>query len=137
MQLILEIKPHKSILNEQRAVDATLKLVKKMKMEKQVEYISFSKYICSRIHQFSPSSKIAYLDAKMTPDEIKAEGWTGLDYYYNAIKKNPEWIEQSKKNGISVNVWTVDKSEDLQYFIDKGVDYITTNNPVEALKLAK
>ena len=32
--------------------------------------------------------------------------------------------------GLKVNVWTVDSREDLQWCIDQGFDFITTNEPV-------
>ena len=31
---------------------------------------------------------------------------------------------------MKVNVWTVDRPEDMQWCIDSGVDLITTNQPV-------
>ncbi|MFC4672801.1 hypothetical protein [Dysgonomonas termitidis] len=34
-----------------------------------------------------------------------------------------------------MNVWIVDRDEDLKYFIGLGVDYITTNNPERLLEL--
>ena len=36
---------------------------------------------------------------------------------------------------MTVNVWTVNKEEDLRWVIENGVDYITTDNPVLAKKL--
>ncbi len=32
---------------------------------------------------------------------------------------------------MKVNVWTVNKEEDMQAMLDLGADFITTNNPVE------
>ncbi len=51
------------------------------------------------------------------------------------MKKNPKWIDEAHKLGLTVNVWTVNKTEDLKWVIDHNVDYITTDNPVEALSL--
>ena len=36
---------------------------------------------------------------------------------------------------MKVNVWTVNNTEDIQYFIDLGVDFITTDNPLETIEL--
>ena len=33
--------------------------------------------------------------------------------------------------GLKGNVWTFNKAEDMQAMLDLGVDFITTNNPVE------
>ena len=51
------------------------------------------------------------------------------------IRKHPEWIKQAHDLGLEVNVWTVDKEEDMKYFLEQGVDYLTTNHPEQALKL--
>ena len=42
---------------------------------------------------------------------------------------NPQWIEEAHELGMIVNVWTVDKEEDIRRLIDLGVDQITTNTP--------
>ena len=44
---------------------------------------------------------------------------------------HPEWVKQAHDLGLKVNVWTVNKEEDMQAMLDLGVDFITTNNPVE------
>lgn len=48
---------------------------------------------------------------------------------------HPEWIKEAHDNGMSVNVWTVNKTADLKKFIDLGVDAITTNEPLRLRKL--
>ena len=69
-QLILEIKPHKSTENENRAVETIVNMVKSMGIENQVEYISFSMNICRQLVKKSPDSQIAYLMSDMSPVEI-------------------------------------------------------------------
>ena len=51
------------------------------------------------------------------------------------MKKNPHWIEECHKLGLTVNVWTVNKPEDMQWCVDHKVDYITTDDPVETAKV--
>ena len=53
------------------------------------------------------------------------------------MKANPQWIDEAHLLGLTVNVWTVNKAEDLQYFIDHKADYITTNEPVLLLEMLK
>ena len=69
--------------------------------------------------------------------EIKGLGLTGIDYSMRVLRKHPEWVEQAKKLGLEVNVWTVDEEEDMRYFIDLGVDYITTDYPERLQALLK
>ena len=51
------------------------------------------------------------------------------------LKNHPEWVEQAHKQGVEVNVWTANTEEDMKYFIDLGVDYITTDHPDQLIKL--
>ena len=62
---------------------------------------------------------------------IKKLGLAGIDYSMKVLRKNPEWVKQAHDLGLKVNVWTVNKEEDMQAMLDLGVDFITTNNPVE------
>lgn len=137
MKLILEIKPHKNKINEDRAVKAVTDIVREMKMGKQVEYISFSKNICCQLRSIDKKASIAYLKGDLSPIEVKELGCSGIDYLFSVLNKNAEWIKEAKDNNLTINVWTVNKEEDINDFISKGVDFITTNNPVKALELTK
>lgn len=53
------------------------------------------------------------------------------------IKKHPEWIKEAHDLGLKVNVWTVDKAEDMKWLIDQKVDFITTNEPTVAQEILK
>lgn len=62
-------------------------------------------------------------------------GLAGLDYSIKVLKQHPEWIKEAHQLGLEVNVWTVDKKEDMLFFINLEVDYITTNYPELLQKL--
>ena len=64
-------------------------------------------------------------------------GAAGLDYHMGVIKKHPEWIKEAHDLGLKVNVWTVDKAEDMKWLIDQKVDFITTNEPTVAQEILK
>ena len=134
-QLILEIKKHKTEANEDRCLEAVLKMVKKMGMERQVEYISFSKHVCDQLVKLAPGAKISYLNGELSPMEAKQAGYTGIDYKDKVFDKHPEWIVEAKRLGLVTNVWTVNKKEEIKHFFDEGVDFVTTNEPVEAKTL--
>lgn len=134
-QLILEIKPHGNKETEDKAVTAILALVHQYKAEKIVEYISFSGNICKELVRLSPGVKIAYLKGEIAPKELKDMGFTGLDYHYKIIEQHPDWIKAAQDLGLSVNVWTVNDPVIVQTLIQQGVDYITTDKPVEMAAL--
>ena len=43
---------------------------------------------------------------------------------YSITKEN---VEEFHRNGMKVNVWTVNKLENAEWLEEIGVDYITTN----------
>ena len=136
-QLILEIKPHRTEEAENEAVRIIVDKVKKMRMEKQVEYISFSMNICEQLVKLSPDSEIAYLKSDVAPKDLKAKGINGIDYYIKVLAEKPEWIAEAHQLGMKVNVWTVNDMEMVQKMIDQQVDYITTDYPLETEKLIR
>ena len=135
IQLILEIKSHKSKEVEDKMVADIVKMVKKMGLEKQVEYIAFSLNVCEQLAKLTPESEIAYLNGDVTPAELKKKGINGIDYHYNVIEKHPEWVKEAHDLGMKVNVWTVNKEDMMKKLIDRKVDYITTDQPLETKKL--
>ena len=135
IQLILEIKPHKTKAQEDKAAAICVNLVKEYGLEKQVEYISFSMNICEQLVKLTPDSEIAYLEGDIAPKDIKAKGLTGIDYPYQVFEKHPEWVKEAHELGMKVNAWTVNKIKDMQKLIDLKVDYLTTNQPLEAKEL--
>lgn len=137
IQLILEIKPHKTKEQEDQIAETTVKMVKEYGLEKQVEYISFSMNICEQLTKLTPNSAIAYLKSDVAPKELKAKGINGIDYHYKAIEKHPEWVNEAHELDMKVNVWTVNNLKDIQKMIDLKVDYITTDQPLEVTDLIK
>lgn len=130
-QLILEIKPHKRVVNEDKAVATILYLVQKYQMEDQVEYISFSMNICKELIRRAPSAQVSYLRGEVSPADLKVLGFSGLDYHYKVFDKHPEWIQEAKDAGLTINVWTVDDPAVMELFVAKNVDFITTDKPVQ------
>ena len=128
VKLILEIKNYE-------ATDGCVALVKEMKMENQVEWIAFSYDACKRVKKLLPDAIVQYLNGDKSPSEVLKDGIVAIDYSSSALKKHPEWILEAHKNGMFVNVWTV--NSDFQYWIDLGVDVITTNESDALLTLLK
>ena len=135
IQLILEIKSHKSKEVEDKMAADIVKMVRKMGLQKQVEYIAFSLNICEQLAKLTPESEIAYLNGNLPPAELKKKGINGIDYNQKVLEKHPEWVEEAHRLGMKVNVWTVNKEDMMRKFIDMKVDYITTDYPLETQKL--
>ena len=135
-KLIIEIKDQPTPQLETEIVEKTVALVAKYGLQNEVEYIAFRPFVCWEIARLAPvGTKIAYLNGNYAPAYCKSMGCQGIDYKYTVLKKQKNWIKQAHKLGMYVNVWTVNKEEDIRWAIQSGVDYITTDDPVLVQKL--
>lgn len=132
---VIEIKNHPTPEREKQITKMIVDLVKEMGVENQVDYIAFSKVVCDELVKLAPNNEIAYLNGELTPAECKQRGYTGIDYSVKVLRAHPEWVKQAQDLGMKVNVWTANKTEDIQYFIDLGVDFITTDDPLQTIEL--
>lgn len=128
-KLIVEIKNHATSARETQVVEAVLAAVEKADMKEQVEYIAFSLHVCKEIVRLDPDAKVAYLNGDLSPAELKALGITGLDYQKSKMTSNPSWLRDARSLGVTVNVWTINNADDMQWAVNKGVDYVTTDYP--------
>jgi len=139
--LVVEVKP--SLVDKTqgvRAAEKAVALVKRLKVQGFVAYISFDYAIMKRIHELDPTATTQYLTGDKTPAELKADGISGADYHISVYRKNPEWISQFKENRMVLNAWTVNTAEDMDWLLAQGFDFITTDQPellLERVKLFK
>lgn len=129
-RLVVEVKP--SVVDKAqgvRAAEKTVGLIKKLKVQGYVVYISFDYAIMKRIHELDPAAVTQYLTGDKTPAELKADGISGADYHISVYRKNPEWITQLKEHGMITNAWTVNTAEDMDWLLAQGFDFITTDQP--------
>ncbi len=132
MKLILEVKEHIQKSDEDRCVDAVLRLVEESGLKDRVEYISFSKHACDYLVAKAPDSKVSYLNGDLTPEEAKKAGYAGIDYEDKVFNENPDWIAKAKELGLVTNVWTVNNLHEIKRFFHLGMDFVTTNQPEKA-----
>ena len=126
-RLILEMKSLSDLKREDLAAEKIVKALRKYNLLDRTDIIAFSINACLAFKKLMPDGRIFYLNGDLAPRSIKKLGLTGIDYSMSVLRKNPKWVEQAHKEGLEVNVWTVDTEEDMRYFIDLGVDYITTD----------
>lgn len=129
VKLIVEIKPIDSEARENEVTEKTVALIKKMKLESQCEFISFSLNICKQIKKLAPDFKVLYLRGELSPQQIKEAGLDGLDYHYSVFEKNPTWISEAKALGLITNSWTVNDLDVYLKLKSQGLDFVTTNTP--------
>ena len=136
-RLILEMKSLSDLKREDLAAEKIVKALRKYNLLDRTDIIAFSINACLAFKKLLPDGRIFYLNGDLAPRSIKKLGLTGIDYSMSVLRKNPKWVEQAHKEGLEVNGWTVDTEEDMRYFIDLGVDYITTDYPERLQALLK
>lgn len=133
VKLILEIKTHKDEETDMRAAQVCHDAVKARNMQGQVEYIAFSYDICRKLASLDPDAMVQYLNGDKSPSVLFNDGIKGIDYAHGTLSEKV--INEAKSLGMTVNVWTVNTKAVMLDFINKGVDFITTDDPVMALDL--
>jgi glycerophosphoryl diester phosphodiesterase len=134
--LILEIKSS-GISNERtlELTDSIISIVHRMKAQAWVEYISFSYDALKRVHKLDPAAKTSYLSGDKTVNEVKADNITGIDYSFYSYMSDPNLVHSANSLGLTTNVWTVNTKDEFKTYLDKGVDYITTDEPESLLQV--
>lgn len=129
-RLILELKHHSTAERETAAVQRIVAMAERFGLSERMEYISFSLHACREFVRLAPAgTPVLYLSGDLSPAELHAMGITGIDYHHSVIKTHPEWVEQAHALGMTVNVWTVNDADTMQWLISLHVDLITTNAP--------
>lgn len=130
--LVLELKKHSSKEIEDRAVELIVRKLREHKLfrKNRVMFISFSLNICRQFAALAPGFTVQYLDSDIRPLQVRQAGVNGIDTKYKNVLKDPSIIEEARNNSLSINVWTVNKDQDMKELIELGVDQITTDNPL-------
>lgn len=129
-RLIFELKPHEDKVLEAKAAIDGIRMVAAMGLNDRVEYITFSAEALELLLKYVPEgTPVYYLNGEKDPQELHRMGAAGMDYNLSILKKYPEWIKECHDLGMKVNVWTVNKAEDMEWCIEQGIDFITTNEP--------
>jgi glycerophosphoryl diester phosphodiesterase len=128
-RLFLEIKASSTVERTVISAEKIAKFVNEIGAQPWIFYISFDYEAIKRIKQLYPSSVVAYLGGNISPEQLKKDRITGLDYNHSAFKKDSSMIKDAQELGLSLNVWTVNSPDDMDLFLNQNVDYITTDEP--------
>lgn len=128
--LFLEVKS--SGISQERSLavaDSAVRMVHALKAQAWVKYISFNYGVLQRIRQLDPAANTAYLSGDKKVNELAADKVSGLDYPFYSFHTDNKLAQDAHRLGLSVNVWTVDKKEEMEFLLNCGADMITTNEP--------
>ena len=130
--LVIELKKQKDLDREDILWKKTVQALKAHKLynPRRVIFISFSKHLSQLIAAEAPQFVNQYLNGDFSPEEVAGARINGIDYNQKVLGTFPEYVTESHRLGMTVNVWTVDKDILMQSFLQMGVDQITTNEPL-------
>ena len=63
------------------------------------------------------------------------ENFTGINVDKKLLLQQPEIIKIAHESGLKVYSWTIDETQDAIELILKGIDLITTNRPLDLIKI--
>jgi len=136
--LICEIKAAiKDKEQDYLATIETLSLAKKLKIEKRIVYISFSKDILSWIKEKQPTATVLYLESDLSIYAVVQNKFDGINLHYTSFKNNSQLSATAKNAGLKIGSWTVNELSDLAILQAQGVEWITTNQPLQFQKQLK
>lgn len=140
ISLVLEFKKQSTIERNRKMVSDAMALVKKMGMEKQVEYTTFSETICRLIHEINPNAKVLWISTGVHVKDAayaKSKGYNGISYDLNAWLNRPEVAKQAVELGVETTLWMANDFEVINWAISHKIDYISTDYPVKAVEYMK
>ncbi len=115
-----------------------LSLVRLNHMEERTRFLSFNPQSIRKIKQLDASVSTVYLISNPERDPVQAALDIPADEvgirYPHATKA---MVEEARRRGVLLSVWTVDNEEDMRRMVELGVDRITTNYPDRVLQLLK
>ena len=135
--LVYELKPHSCDEVEDRFVGLAIENLKQNGLydPERVMFISFSLYICEKIAKEHPQFTVQFLGSSKNPDELAERGINGVDYNHMVFTINKKWYKMARKNGMSVNAWTVNEGPAMKRILKMGADQLTTDFPLKAREL--
>jgi glycerophosphoryl diester phosphodiesterase len=135
-KLVLEIKS--SLISKEHDLELTRKCVdtvKDLEAEHWVEYIAFDYELLKYVLTLDSSARVYYLGGNVAPKQLKQDGFYGFDYNYNVLKQKPQWIKEAKDLCLLTHSWTVNDAESMNWLLDQGIDFISTDTPEELFEL--
>ena len=136
-RLFFEVKPVDNRAMVDYVAAEVLKAVNNYNLRDAVVFISFDLDVCMSLVRADRTLSVAYLGSDMMPRSLHARGIRGIDYHYEQLLKNPQWIEEAHRLGMTVNAWTVNDLEVARKLRGLQVDLLTTDLPLDMQSLVE
>lgn len=121
----------KTGINEYPGIEkAVLDLIDEFGLEDRIIISSFNHYSVMRAKAVNPNIKCGFLAASWIYDFGEYTKTRSVECVHPLyLSLNEESVAEIKKNGIAINTWTVNKSEDVEKLYKLGIDAVIGNFP--------
>lgn len=113
------------------------KIVREMGMQDKIIYSSFNHYSVQRMKEIVPDARTAYLYSDVILDVAEYAKRTKVDGLHPAVYhvKMADFLEEYRKSGLQVRVWTVNEETDMRELMEADVTAVITNYPDVAVRI--
>lgn len=138
-KLIVDVK---TMISDEYSLHLSKEIVKAINEKGAMEWCEFlgSNIAALQYLKKATGRRVQYLGKwreelpDMYPDAVRANGLEAVDYQNIFYFAHPEWIKTFKKRKVYLNAWTINREEDMDWFIKKKFDAITTDYPAKLLR---
>jgi glycerophosphoryl diester phosphodiesterase len=133
-QLFCELKNYElSAARKKVFITKSLALVNQLKAQQLMVYSSFDYDLLKQVRALNTVANVQYLGGDISPEQLKLDNITGACYNFSIYEAHPEWIDKAKKNSITLNVWTVNDVNRINFYLKNNFESIVTDEPELAL----
>lgn len=138
-KLVVDVKTSADDAYSIRLSNEILRVIEQMGAMEWCEFLGSNVAAVQHIQQKS-GRRSAYLGKwrqelpEMHPDVVQKNGITAVDYQNIFYFAHPDWIKTFKKRKVHLNAWTVNKEEEMDWFIKHKFQYITTDYPAKLME---
>ncbi len=116
--------------------DRAFQEVEKIGMLNQVLFASFERSAIERIRERNPRIPVALIYSKpwSSPREVSGERPLPVLSCRGTVLTQSN-VSKARQQGVKVLVWTLNTEEDMEHFLNVGVDGIITDHPDRLIKI--
>lgn len=130
MYINIEIKPHSLSQPSFTVLEDVLDLIRTTGLS--IDSYSISSFYHPLLHRVKELQPQTEVNALIGEDENLEHDWGSYDFeIYNANVKliTPEQLENARRKGCRVNLYTVNNLEEMKYYLSLGAEKIITDFP--------
>ncbi len=136
---LINIEIKSNIINYPDIARRTIDTVRKHEMQDHVLYSSFNHHTCLEVEQYDPEAYVGFLyeDGFLNVPEYVRENHGDALHPALYFLLDPTYMPRARKNGLEVNVWTINEEYQMELGCKLGITSIITNYPDKALKIVE